>query len=172
MVTGAWSGIGTDKGEEGMSNLYQWAIQWGIPREAIADLRQRMGIDGLETIVDTGDENYAAKIMRLDAASQGSILWRNNVGAYQDDRGVFIRYGLANESKQMNKKVKSSDYIGIRPVLITQDMVGHTFGQFVARETKRPDWSYSGSPREVAQAKFMEIVIGYGGDACFSVGKF
>ena len=108
--------------------------------------------------------------IRVEAASLGMCLWRNNVGAAQDASGNFFRFGLANDSVKMGKTIKSSDLIGIRPVVITQDMVGKTIGQFVAREVKREGWVFKGTPRELAQLKFLELVCGLGGDAQFASG--
>ena len=103
-------------------------------------------------------------------ASQFDILlMRNNVGAFQDDRGNFIRYGLMNDSKRLNEEIKSSDLIGITPVTITADMVGKTFGVFTAIESKREGWRRSPTDkREAAQAKFHEIVRKLGGFAGFA----
>ncbi len=155
-----------------MNNLYQWAARWGVSLEAIADLREELGLNELVVPEGATTEHGAAQRMRLQASQQGSILWRNNVGVFDDVRGIPVRYGLANESKQMNKKTKSSDYIGIRPVTITPEMVGDVIGQFVARETKKPGWTYSGTERETAQNKFLWIVFSHGGDARFSTGEF
>ena len=155
-----------------MNNLYQWAARWNVPMEAIAELREDLGLNELTAPEGATTETGAAQRMRLEASHQGAIMWRNNVGAYQDERGVQIRYGLANESKAMNKRIKSSDYIGIRPVTITPEMVGDVIGQFVARETKKPGWTYSGTKRETAQNKFLWIVFSHGGDARFSTGEF
>jgi len=108
--------------------------------------------------------------IRVEAAARGMVLWRNNVGAAKDASGNFFRFGLANDSAKMAKMIKSSDLIGIRPVVITQDMVGKTFGQFVAREVKREDWTFKGTPREEAQLKFLDLVRDLGGDAEFASG--
>lgn len=91
-------------------------------------------------------------------ATNGQI-WRNNSGAYQDERGNLIRYGLANESKQENELIKSSDLIGITPTLITPAMVGYWLGVFTAYEVKPTGWRMLPSDkRAAAQAKYHEIV--------------
>jgi len=105
--------------------------------------------------------------VRMEASQQGFRLWRNNVGVAMDSRGIPIRYGLCNESKQMNKNIKSSDLIGIRPIVITQEMVGETIGQFVAMEVKKEDWKFSGNDREQAQDRFLTLVKSLGGYAKF-----
>ena len=154
-------------------NLHEWAVKWGISKEALTDLKLEIGIHHgskahvLELISEAG----ASKQVRLQFAHSGGLLWRNNVGAMQDDTGRVVRYGLANESKEMNNSIKSSDLIGINPVVIQPNMVGRTVGQFVAREMKKPGWKYRGTAREEAQLKFIQLVISRGGDAAFSTGE-
>lgn len=66
-------------------------------------------------------------VMEISRLSKGKItLWRNNVGqaVYGKRR---VPYGLC---------VGSSDYIGLRQVTITPDMVGQTIAQFTAVEIK------------------------------------
>jgi hypothetical protein len=157
-----------------MIELHQWADEWNIPKEAIYDLMYRMG---LATVIAAPDvikppksEGGVAQRVRLEFAKADGLLWRNNVGSFRNDHGVPVRYGLANESTKMNEKIKSSDLIGIKPVLITQEMVGYIIGQFVARETKKPGWVYKGNKRERAQLAFMNLVISKGGDAKFTNG--
>lgn len=157
-----------------MSAIHDWARTWGVSPVAVLDLLQRLG-QGATTPQDTGkggeSEAAVSNEVRLDAAKHDCILWRNNVGAYLDDRGVMIRYGLCNDTKKLNESIKSHDLIGIRKVLITQGMVGTVLGQFVSRECKERGWVYCGTQREVAQAKFGDIVISMGGDASFTTGK-
>lgn len=154
-----------------MRDLNQWAIRHGVAYAALHELRQIMGATETdpEGLSDQAGESEAAiqKRVQLTATRAGWRLWRNNVGALKDARGVPVRYGLANDSAALNKVVKSSDLVGIKPVLITADMVGHTIGQFVAREVKAGGWVYSGNSHERAQLKFIELVVGLGGDACF-----
>lgn len=114
-------------------------------------------------------ESATASHIRLDAAQQGVDLWRNNTGAYQDDTGRWIRYGLCNESKKQNDLVKSSDYIGVTPVLITPDMVGQIIGVFTAVETKPSGWRLIPSDkRGFVQKAFHDIVLTGGGYAGFA----
>ena len=150
-------------------NFNQWAIKWGIPFAAVEDLRRELGIINTDPNPHDGESEAAIQTrIRLEASRKGLRLWRNNVGATHTDEGGFIRYGLANDSKQMNKNVKSSDLIGLRPVLIQQQHVGQIIGQFVAREVKRGSWSYSASEEEIAQLNYLQLVISLGGDAEFA----
>jgi len=110
--------------------------------------------------------------LRLDASKLGWRLFRNNVGAGKLENGSFVRWGLANDSEQVNKVIKSGDLIGIRPVVITPDMVGSIIGQFASVECKRAGWRYnSNNPRDVAQAKWAELVLLLGGYAIISTGE-
>lgn len=118
------------------------------------------------------NESSVLQIIKLEASRKGVRLWRNNVGCvYSGEDKRFIRYGLANESANMNKVIKSADLIGIRPVTITPDMVGKTIGQFISREIKHPGWRYHDNEREKAQLAWAELIISLGGDACFTIGE-
>lgn len=145
-----------------------WARQWGVPAEALEDLRARLGAADRP---GTGDQAQAeARVqddVRLAASRRGFRLWRNNVGAFKADNGGFVRYGLCNDSARLNAKLKSSDLIGIRPVKITPAHVGKTIGQFVAFEVKRGGWRYRGKGREEAQLRFLGLVVSLGGLARF-----
>lgn len=110
-------------------------------------------------------ESGLVKQIKLEASQKGIRLWRNNVGAVHTDDGRFIRFGLANESKQINSVIKSGDLIGVRPVLITQDLVGCVIGQFISREIKKPGWRYEGTERERAQLAWAQLILSLGGDA-------
>lgn len=113
------------------------------------------------------NEEAVKNRVRLEAANIGIRLWRNNVGAMHTDDGRFIRFGLANDSKAVNELIKSGDLIGIKPVMITVEMIGKTIGQFISREVKRSNWRYAGTPREQAQLRWIELINSLGGDACF-----
>lgn len=112
--------------------------------------------------------------IRLHLASVGAPVLRNNVGACTDDTGRVIRYGLGNDSARINKKFKSSDLIGIRPVIITEDMVGKMIGQFLAVEAKRPGWIFPNETNKEefarcdAQRNFLDWVNQHGGYGVFA----
>ena len=156
-----------------MINLYSWALKWNIPSLAVDDLRQQMGLGPspqapMAVNLPMASEGRVSSAKRLSFAREGGLLWRNNVGAMQDDTGRVVRYGLANESRKMNQQIKSSDLIGILPVLITPDMVGMIIGQFTAIETKKQGWKFNSlDEHESAQLKYIELVISKGGAAYF-----
>ena len=81
----------------------------------------------------------------------GFTMFRNNVGAWRNPRGHWIRYGLGGPG--------GSDLIGWRPIMITPDMVGSKIAQFVAIETKRP----SKSKVTDQQSHFIHVVKECGG---------
>lgn len=114
-------------------------------------------------------ESAIQQRVRLEAARRGWLIWRNNVGACVDQNGRHIRYGLANESAAMNETIKSSDLIGIQPVLITPEMVGTVVGVFTAIECKHGGWKLTaGDKRGKAQAAFHDLVRSVGGKAWFA----
>lgn len=117
-----------------------------------------------------GTEARVVSELRLEASQLGMRLWRNNSGAFYDEKGNFVRFGLGNDSAQFNAVCKSSDLIGVKPKLITEADVGTIIGQFVAREAKKPGWTFKGTDREKGQLNFINIVNKLGGDAAFATG--
>lgn len=156
-------------------NLHQWAARWGISFEAIADLQDAFGMNGTSNPsnkpTNSDSEDAALIAVRLEAANKGLLLWRNNVGAMQDTSGRVVRYGLCNDSKALNETCKSGDLIGVRPLMIVPEMIGHTVGQFVSREVKAPGWHYTATPRETAQLNWINLVSSRGADAAFCTGE-
>lgn len=156
-----------------MKELREWQDRHCISTEAMQELSNLLGLNISEPIINLNLNNKpqseaAVQVdCRLKASTMGGRLWRNNVGVAKRDDGTPIRYGLCNETKAMNKKVKSSDLIGIKQVLITQSMVGTIIGQFWAPEIKKGNWKYTGTEREQAQLKFHQIVNDLGGEARF-----
>lgn len=150
--------------------LVDWAARWGVPPEALEDLARALGPTLSDPTHDGKSEAWAQSAVRLEAAQKGIALWRNNVGVLQDANGRPVRFGLANDSPEINRRIKSGDLIGIKPVLITPAHVGQVIGQFVSREVKRPGWQYKGEGREVAQQAWILHVLSKGGDAAFTTG--
>ena len=150
--------------------LAEWAKDWGIAPQALADLNRRMhsAYAPSAPAAQALSEAAVQTNIRLDAAKKGILLWRNNVGVLRDMRDVPVRYGLANESKQQNQKIKSSDLIGIRPIHIQPHHVGMVIGQFVSIETKKENWKWRGNDHETAQLRWNEIINSQGGLGIFA----
>lgn len=151
--------------------LEQWAKKYSVSSEALEELRASFGCVPVVVNQSTDSESRVQAEVRLEAAKKGIKLWRNNVGVLQNERGQYVRYGLANDSVRLNKVVKSGDLIGWRPILIQPEHQGKTISQFVSREVKAAGWKYSGNPHELAQLKWIQAVIADGGDACFASGE-
>lgn len=64
----------------------------------------------------------------LRLSKDGYMVWRNNTGKFRamNDPQRIVTVG----------QVGSADIIGVRPIVITADMVGKTIGQAVAVEVK------------------------------------
>ena len=115
---------------------------------------------------ETANSNRA----RTYFAEQGARLFRNNVGQLLDPNGRPVRYGLANDSKALNQQLKSSDLIGWKPTLITPDMVGGVFAQFVSIEMKADGWRFRATDdRAVAQRRWLKMIEADGGIAGFMI---
>lgn len=146
----------------------EWCERHKVDQQAVIDL---LTVDGIET--DFGElagyksESGVQRAAQVQAAALGGRLWRNNSGAGTLDNGSFVRWGLCNESAQMNRIIKSADLIGIMPHRVTTMDVGRTLGLFVAAECKTPGWQYHGTDREKAQAAFLALVTGMGGRGLF-----
>jgi len=155
--------------------LHTWAIKYGLPPHAVRELQTMLGTYTPPLPPDAPEagksEAWAQSMVRLEASRVGVKLFRNNVGALKDSTGRVVRFGLANESKQINEVIKSSDLIGWRPVVIQQSHVGHTIAQFLCREMKEPGWQYHpNDPHEGAQLAWINLVNADGGDARFATG--
>lgn len=155
--------------------LHQWAVRHHIPPAALADLVQLMGIAPLPPAAhdpkDRTSESYVQSLVRLEAPRFGVWLTRNNVGALLDKDGRPVRYGLANETKEQNKVLKSADLIGWRSIDIGPQHIGCRIAQFVSRECKKVTWSWGEDrDREAAQMAWANLVTRAGGDAKFVQG--
>lgn len=152
-----------------MTTLHDWACHWAVPQAALSDLCNRLGmLDSIPDPFGGGSEAAVQARVRVRASKLGMRVWRNNVGAFHDaERGVHVRFGLANDSPAINRTLKSADLIGIRPRVIGPNDVGTLIGQFVSYEVKHAGWKYAGTEREIAQANWAALVSSLGGEARF-----
>jgi len=154
-----------------MTKLNEWAIKHGINAAALEELRAILGVEYKAVPADAGKPGSEARVqsmLRCEASKRGARLWRNNSGAGYMQDGSFIRWGLMNESKQMNARIKSPDLIGVRLLLIEPWMSGCVLGQFVARECKPEGWQYTGTDHEQAQYNAICLLTSLGADAKFA----
>ncbi len=120
---------------------------------------------------DPGSEALVQSQIRLEAAGRDCMLFRNNNVALMDETGRLVRAGVANESKQLSERMKSSDLCGWRRVLIGPQHVGTVIAQTLWREVKAPGWRLTaGDKRGQAQAAWIALVLANGGDAAFATG--
>jgi len=157
-----------------VDTLTDWTARYGhhLPPQALADLHELLNPTmPAVTGAAEGSETATAAYIRLGAGQQGVPLWRNNNGAAYDKSDRLIRYGLGHESAALSARWKSSDYIGILPVVVQPPHVGRKLGVFLAVETKKPGWHLTpGDKRGQAQANFLRTVRGFGGAAGFASG--
>lgn len=153
----------------------QWQRRWHfhVPTEAVRELQLILahpqgGDREHSTLHDAKSEAYTMSDVLLTASRVGIVLYRNNVGVLEDINGRPVRYGLANESAKMNAVIKSGDFIGATPHVCTAADIGRTLGVFTSVECKRPDWTYKGNDREVAQFTWQKAVESLGGVALFA----
>lgn len=151
--------------------LVDWAERWGLPPQALQELAQSCLC--LTPSEDATAESDIQRELRLEAARLDKLLFRNNRGAGHMETKrrngsvirSYVRYGLANDSKNIGDEVKSADLVGIERILITPQMVGQVVGRFLSVEVKAADWKYRGTPEEVAQVKWATTINAYGGRA-------
>ena len=121
-------------------------------------------------------EQKSTQVVRIRATAWGSRLFRNNSGVLMNPAKIPVRFGLGNESKKLNKKIKSSDLIGITPIEITPEMVGKTVGVFTAYEVKPVGFkkreTYSEKSREFGQNNFINLIKKFGGIAGFTTNDY
>jgi hypothetical protein len=153
-------------------SLLSWALRNGVGPAALNELQIELGLlTPTFAPEDPGQgksEGWVQSMARLEASRRGIRAFRNNVGALPNPAGRPVRFGLANESKEINEDVvKSSDLVGWRKLVIDPRMVGYTVAQFWCREIKEPGWQFTGQGREGPQKAWIDMVNAEGGDAAF-----
>lgn len=157
--------------------LDEWARKWGVSPDALMDLRFRMGVAEQNSRPSKQDkdsepgysESHQQALILEAAMNNGVWLTRNNVGALTDERGIPVRYGLANETKARNTVIKSGDLIGVRPVLIGPHHVNTVIGQIVSVECKKEGWKFNPKDKHTAaQNNWAEFLTARGGLAMFA----
>lgn len=107
--------------------------------------------------------------IQIAAMHYGCNLMRNNSGAFKDQDGRFVFFGLGNISKKHSDKIKSSDLIGFTSIVITPEMVGRRVAIITAVECKAEKWNPSMlDARESAQNSFLQWIKAAGGFAGFA----
>ena len=88
-----------------------------------------------------------AALMRrimLALSAAGAVVFRNNQGAFKDQTGRLVRYGVCQPG--------GADVIGWRSVEITPDMVGQRLAVFVGVEVKTERGRLTGPQRQFLAA--------------------
>lgn len=152
------------------NELRQWARRHHVGEDAMAELSGMLGAIATPGSSADGSEARVQSQVRLAAPAAGMRLFRNNVGVLKNEAGTPVRYGLANDSPALNQRLKSSDLIGWRRLVVQPEMVGGIVAQFVSLETKHESWSYRGDDREEAQQRWLALVSADGGYAKFVTG--
>lgn len=152
-----------------------WVHRPGRPRRTVARLAAQAS-PTLAAVARVMSEGSNQNRIREHYAQMGARLWRNNSGVLTDVNGRPVRYGLANDSRQLNEQIKSGDLIGWWPRLITPDMVGGVFAQFLSIEAKPDGWTMpsdramgEAAKRARAQLRWSKMVRDEGGQAGFMI---
>lgn len=152
--------------------IRQWATRHHVGQDALVELSAILGSVGTDETGGRSESNVQSRV-RLAAPAAGMRLWRNNVGVLTDERGVPVRYGLANDTKALNDRLKSHDLVGWRRLVVSPDMIGGTIAQFVSIECKHEGWqparptNVRDYAHEQAQARWAALVIADGGYSRF-----
>lgn len=159
-----------------MTNFEQWARRHPLAAKELSNLFEGVPWPH-EQPQPAGSEAAAQQAVRFAVSQAGGMSWRNNVGATPakcPDCGTPrqpVRYGLSNDSHQLNKVIKSSDLILAIPRLITPEMVGIKIAQFGSVEVKAPGWKGVRNEHERAQEAWLTLINRLGGFAQFSTGE-
>ena len=101
-------------------------------------------------------ETDVQNLTRQAVQGAGGVAWRNNRGVAFREDGTPVRFGLANDSPNLDAVFKTGDLVGISP-----------YGVFCMWECKPPGWIYKNTAREKAQRAAIKFVRNMGGRAGF-----
>lgn len=150
-------------------DLARWQLTYGVSNAAMLALHDILtGFTAFKGSAERPKPRSEAAVQERErlstARNPNLILWRNQVGAAETVDGRQLRFGLANDSQQMNKIVKSADLIGIWRYRVQPQDVGRDLGVFVSDELKAEDWTARASDtRYQAQLTWATLVASYGG---------
>jgi hypothetical protein len=115
------------------------------------------------------DESTVEQEISIRAKYFNCTLMRNNSGAFKDNDGRVVFFGLGNTSAKRNREIKSSDRIGFTEVIVTPEMVGKKIAVFTAIEVKKESWNPDKKldEHEIAQNNFLQFITSRGGIAGF-----
>ncbi|CRI67076.1 VRR-NUC domain protein [Thiocapsa sp. KS1] len=107
-------------------------------------------------------EKAIQNAIMLAASQAGMTTWRNNTGQAWAGDATRLKDGsvLIRNPRPLHAGLckGSSDLIGIRPVVVTSEMIGQTLAQFAAVEVKTPKGKLTEH-----QQKFLAFVESRGG---------
>ena len=120
---------------------------------------------------ETGNSNRIREHFSL----RGERLFRCNTGVLRDKNDRPVRFGLANDSAEMNRQIKPGDLIGYVPTLITPEMVGDVIARFKSVEVKADGWRFPRPTNKadyahcMAQLRWANMITSEGGEAGFMI---
>lgn len=157
-----------------MSLLYDWFNRHDVSDAARAEFVQLFGFTP-ETPVELNGKNeaYVQSTVRLAAPTAAMTLFRNNVGALKDERGVPLRFGLGNDTAQLNKVFKTGDLVGFQSGWFRdyETLEPVKVAVFAMAECKKAGWRHCPTNQhEISQLRAINMVNTAGGIACFTTG--
>lgn len=158
-----------------MQTYEEWATAYPEAYQALSGILCHLGTPP-DTLDPGASEGEVQQRVRLDLAAKGVLSWRNNVGATPAScrkcgfKQQPVRYGLANDSAKLNKRIKSADLILGIPRIICPEHVGSKILQLGSLEVKHHGWTPCYDAHEKAQSAWAALLQHHGGYARFTTG--
>jgi len=96
-------------------------------------------------------ESEIQRDIQMEAPKAGARLLRNNIGAYQDETGRWVHYGVGGKG--------GADLLGWCEKVITPEMVGATVAIITACEVKGSDWRPPKSGKQFERWKLQQQFV-------------